>query len=189
MPHPCQGDLGQRYAAGSGDAADRLDDSQINIVAIEFGHIAVLGRPTPLGSRQPAACQRAEGGHGDPCCTTIGDHFPLFFAVKQVVLALHVHERRPSVQDRDMVHCHELPGEHGRSAKIQDLAGAYEVMQRAHRLFDRYILVESVNDQQVDVIGLHPAQAGVHRTQDMLARQAPVIRGPAHRIVDLRRQY
>ena len=51
----------------------------------------------------------------------IGDHLPLFLAVKQIVLALHVHKGRPAIHRRDMVHRRELPGEHGRGAEVKVL--------------------------------------------------------------------
>ena len=87
-----------------------------------------------------------------------------------------------------MVHRRELPGEHGRGAEVKDLARAHEVMQRAHRLFDRHVRVKGVDDQKVDIVGINPPQAGIDRAQDMLARQTLVVRGVAHRVIDLGRQ-
>src|SRR2546429_9137969 len=49
---------------------------------------------------------------------SVGNHLPLLLAVQEVVLALHVDERRPAVRTRGVVHLGKLPRVHGRGAQI-----------------------------------------------------------------------
>ena len=69
-----------------------------------------------LAARQPSSRQSAECCHRDSLVDAVRNHLALFFAVQQVVLALHVHELGPAVETCHMIHLLELPGEHRRRA-------------------------------------------------------------------------
>ena len=69
------------------------------------------------------------------------------------------------------------PRPHG-DAPVERLARAHEVLHGAHRLLERDVGVEAVALEEVDVVGAQAAQARVARLDDVLAREALVVRAP-----------
>jgi hypothetical protein len=65
------------------------------------------------------------------------------------------------------------------------VALAHEVVERAQGLLDRGDRVVGVDLVEVDVVGLQPAQAGLHRIHDVAARGAAVVGPRAHVAIDL----
>ena len=136
-------------------------------------------------ARQEAARQRTPGNHADAFLAAQRHHLALFFAIDQVVVILHADEARQAVRVGGGEHLGELPGEHAGGADVERLARAHDVVQRAQRLFDRRVVIEAVDLVEIDVIGAEPAQAVVDGVQDVLARQAALVRVVAHRVEDL----
>ena len=68
-------------------------------------------------------------------------------------MALHGDELGPAVLLGHKLHLCELVRPHARGADVANLARLDEVVQRAHRLFDRSGVVEAVNPEEVDVVG------------------------------------
>ena len=100
-------------------------------------------------------------------------------------MVLHRDERRPAVPLRDVLGLGELPRVHRRGADVAGLAGAYDVVQRLHRLLDRHRRVPPVDLVEVDVVRLEPAEAGVDLLQDRLAGQTGAVGPGPHPAVDL----
>ena len=69
-------------------------------------------------ARQPADCTES----GRRTYPSQGHHFPLFFAVYQVVEGLHGDERCPAMPFRDMLCFLELPDPHCRNPDVEGLA-------------------------------------------------------------------
>ena len=86
-------------------------------------------------------------------------HLAFLFAVHQVVVVLHRHERRPAAHPLRVEHARELPGEHARGADVARLARLDDVVQRLERFLDRRVRIEPVNLIEVDVVGLEPPSA------------------------------
>ena len=120
-------------------------------------------------ARKEAARERTEGRDGDTLIPAVGEHLPLFLAIQQVVLALHVHEWRPPVHGRHVVHLRELPRIHGGRAEIAHLAGTDRIVQRLHGLLDGRVSIESVDHVEVDIVGAYPLKRPVDRDRDVLA--------------------
>src|SRR5205814_424833 len=153
------------------------------------GTAAFGGGLLGAGTGQPAAGERAPRDDADADVPAQRDHLPLLFAVQQVVVVLHGHERGPLVQPRDVARLGELPGVHAGRADVAGFSGAYDVLQRTHRLLDGGVVVPAVDLVQVDVVGTEPAQRVVDGTEDVLARQALVVRAVPGRPVHLGRQH
>ena len=75
-----------------------------------------------------------------------------------------------------------------RAADVAHLAGAHEIVERAHRLVDRRARVEGVHLVEVDDVGLQAAEAFFAGADDVVAREADVVRAGAHRAGALRRE-
>ena len=72
--------------------------------------------------------------------------------------------------------CGHLPRRRVGEADVADLAGAHEVVERAHRLLDRRVLVPGVHPVEVDVVGLQPAQRLLAAGRERLAAGAAAVR-------------
>ena len=56
-----------------------------------------------------------------------------------------------------------------------DLAGAHQVVEGAHRLLERGVVVEAMGLVEVDVVGLQALQGPVAGLDDVLAREPAVV--------------
>ena len=65
--------------------------------------------------------------------------------VKQRVLNLYAHKRRPTIQLGNTVHLCELPRSHVRRANVANFAALDKVVQRLHRFCDRGRLVKQMD--------------------------------------------
>jgi len=106
-----------------------------------------------IAAREEPARQWAERRERDALVTVVREHLAFFLAIEQVVLALHVDERRPAVLLGDVVHLRGLPRVHRRGAEASHLARAHGVMERLHCLLDRRVGVERVDHMQVEMVG------------------------------------
>lgn len=104
-------------------------------------------------------------------------HLPFFFSVQQVVVVLHADELCPSVFLRTGLHHGELIRPHAartdlrhikfpqrdypgkvnnvvrkKNTHISHLPLFHKIMQRSHRLFNRRLVIKSVNLQEIDII-------------------------------------
>ena len=102
---------------------------------------------------------------------------------------LHVHERRPAVFPSDVVHLSELPRKHRRGAQIANLAGSYDVVKGLQRLVDRCFRIETMDQEYIDLVSAHSAQARLHGGQKVLSGKASIIGVVAHRVIGLGGQY
>ena len=93
-------------------------------------------------------------------------HLPLLLAVQQAVVVLHADELGPAVLLGSELQHGELVGEHGRSTDVVHLATLNEIVQCLHRLLNWSRLVEAVNLQQVDVVGVETLEGCIHGAED-----------------------
>lgn len=80
-------------------------------------------------------------------------HLPFFFPVQKIVLVLHRDKFGPAVLLRRKLHRCELVGPHRGCAQIPDFAALHQVVECFHRLFDGYAGIESVDLEEVKVVG------------------------------------
>ena len=116
----------------------------------------------------------------------IGSIPPFLLTLDQVVLVLHRDEQGPTVQVSGVLHLGELPGIHRRRAEIADLPRLDEVVQRLHRLLDRGVGVEAVDQVDIDVVSVEASQRGVDLLHDRRAGQAGAAGAVVHLPGDLR---
>ena len=162
--------MGVAHASACGNLAHTACDFAVDVVAVEILVEVVGGARGTIGvTREEAAREGAEGGDGNVLVPAVGEHLPLFLAVKQVVLALHVDERRPAIHRRHVVHRCELPRVHRGRAEVAHFAGTHRVVQRLHRFLHGRIRIEGMDHVQVDIFRPHPCQRPVDRGRDVLA--------------------
>ena len=70
---------------------------------------------------------------------------------------------------------HEMPAGEVGAARVPNLPGAHQVVQRAHGLFDGRRCVEGMELEKVDVVGAKAAQAGFYSMNQVKARGADII--------------
>ncbi len=90
------------------------------------------------------------------------------------------HVARQVVAVGDGQRLHQVPAREVRAAEIADLAGPDEVVERPQRLLDRRARVEAVELEQVDMVGLEPAQGGLAGLDQVEAGGAHVVGAVAH---------
>ncbi|MNV55417.1 hypothetical protein D3C71_1476470 [compost metagenome] len=90
-------------------------------------------------------------------------------AFNQAVLDLQRDQRRPAAQVRQGLQFGDAPRRGVADAQILDLAGADEIVQRAHHFVRAGGEVPGVYVQQIDAIGIQLAQAGFHRAHQVVA--------------------
>ena len=145
--------------------------------------------------REDSASERRPRRQGDAGAGAVGVHLALFLAIDEVVVVLHGDEASPAVGGGEHLQLGELPGEHGRGAEIEHLAGLHHVVQRLHRLLDgrvlmrRHALRVAVDHEMVDVVETEPPKARIHALHDVLARQPALVRPPPHGHRDLGRKH
>ena len=97
-------------------------------------------------------------------------------ALDERILDLQRDERRPRLPLGQHLGLRHLPRRRVGYADVAHLAGAHQVVERAHRLVDRRELVPGVHPVEVDVVGLQAAQRLLARGDDVLARGAAGVR-------------
>jgi hypothetical protein len=80
------------------------------------------------------------------------------------------------VLHRDAVRAHDVGGAPLARAPVEDFSLAHEDVHRAHGLFDRRFGIRSMAEGEIDVIELQPFQRGVDAFDDVLVREALVVR-------------
>ena len=179
-----------------GDLGAALGHREVGVAVIHRVRERIAARARRLAglvaaavARQEAARQRAPWDQADALVETERDHLALFLAVDEVVVVLHGHEARPAVLLGDLLGLGELPRVHRRRADVAGLAGAHDVIERLHRLFDRRLRIPAMDLIQIDVVDAQAAQRRVDAIEDVLARQAALVRAAAHCAVDLGRDH
>ena len=148
-------------------------------------------------ARQHAHAQRRPGRHAQAQGVGHGQQVALYGALHQAVFDLQRDQRRPAAQVGQRLHARHLPGRRVGDARIDDLAGAHQVVKAAHHLFHGGGVVPDVQVQQVDVVGVQTLQAGFHAAHHALAVvaaavgvagvQVQAVLGGQHRAVALAR--
>lgn len=123
-------------------------------------------------TRQHTLCKRAPRTQRDPRLAAELNHFALLLAVQQRVVALHGDELGPAVLLGHKLHLRELVRPHARGADVANLARLDEVVQSAHRLFDRSGVVEAVNPEEIDVVGAKALKGVVDSADEGAAGEA-----------------
>ena len=79
----------------------------------------------------------------------------------------------------------ELPGEHGGGSDVARLAHAHHIVERLERFLDRRLVIPAVGLVQVEIVDAQAFEAGIDRTEDVLARKPALVGLSPHRHVDL----
>ena len=133
-----------------------------------------------LAREQPAR-DRVVGNHAQPLFRAQREQLALDLAEEQVVAGLHGVEPRQPQELAAPQRARHLVGVVVRAADVTRLARPDHVVERAQGLVHGRRGVGVMELVEIDVIGAQPAQRGVDRVEDVLARQ-PLIPGPrAHR--------
>ncbi|SKX85499.1 Uncharacterised protein [Mycobacteroides abscessus subsp. abscessus] len=93
-------------------------------------------------------------------------------AFDEAVLELQRRDRQGAADLGDGGSACHAPGREVREPRVEDLAFAREVVESAQQFFHRRDTVGVVRPEQVDVVGLQPSQALLHRTDHCLATVA-----------------
>ena len=104
-------------------------------------------------------------------------------------MVLHRHEARPAGSAGGVLGLRELPGVHAGRADVARLAGPDDVVKRSHRLLDRRLVVPAVDLVEVDIVGAQPLEGRVDGGEQVLSREAAVVRARPRREVGLRREH
>lgn len=83
-------------------------------------------------------------------------------------------------QGRLTLHELELPRPAAAHPDVPHPSGLNDVVQRAHRLFDRSVVVESVALEDIDVVELQSGQRVLDRGEDSLSGISPVVTSKDH---------
>ena len=97
-------------------------------------------------------------------------------ALGQRIFELQRRNRLIAAQFGDRLRAAGVPGRHVGQADMADLAGAHQIVQRAHHLLGRRQPVPGMQEVEVDIIGAQPLQRSFDRAQDVLAAVAAGVR-------------
>lgn len=81
----------------------------------------------------------------------------------------------PPVLLSDKLHLSELHSPHAAGTDVPDFSALDEVVQRLHGLLDRYVDVETVDLQEIDVLEVQTLERCVDGVEDGLAGEADVV--------------
>ena len=137
----------------------------------------VLAGENALGERAPDDLRQAELLAG-------GDDLGLDDPPEHRVLRLVADQGDPELAG-ELRGGLDLLGPPLRDPDVERLSGADDVGEGDHGLLQRRLVVVAVGLVEVDVVGLQPREGQVDGLEDVLARQAPVVRAVADRPVDL----
>ena len=190
--HPCQRHLRQALAAGLGNRIQsaRLADAML---------VHILGPEEALGPR-------GAGVGGDAAAQIAFAEQPLRQRRKRDATHALPPQRlqqpllRPAAEHRvgELVDQERRPlpaqnsrGLHGvfgsvvGNARVQSLAGAHRLIERAHGFLERRLRVRPVVIEDVDIRQAHAAQALVQAGQQILARAEVAVRAGPHAVAGL----
>ena len=143
----------------------------VDDVAHGAGRGVGVRRRVILAAQDPAP-DHAPGGHRQAQRTGHRQQLALHRALDQAVLDLQAHEARPAAQVGQHVGLGDDPGGGVGDAEVEQLARAHQIVQGPHDLLDGRGVVPLVQPVQIDVVRLQPAQAGLHRLDEVLAMVA-----------------
>ena len=95
--------------------------------------------------------------------------------VEQVVVQLHRGELRPAVCLGHGLHVMELIGVHGAGTERSHLASFDQPIQCFHRFFDRCVVIETMNDVQIQIVGTQTFERAVDLTVDGFGGQVSFV--------------
>ena len=160
-----------------GDLIERVDDPVQPRVVDRRGEGG--GRVQPARRRQrlaatdpagqPAPRQRTPHHRADALIEAERHQLPFVVATGQRVVRLVRDIARQSVAVGDRQCLHQLPARVVGRAEVAHLAGTDQAVERRQRFLQRRHRIERVQLQQVDVVGVEPAQSGVDGVEQMHA--------------------
>ncbi len=130
---------------------------------------------------QQAACKRTPHENAEPLIERDGREFVFGFARFERVVDLLADETRQTVTFAHVQRLHQVPARIVRTADIPDLAVPHEQIERFERFLERREAVPLVDLVQVDHVRLEPPQARLASLDQMMPRQAAIVRTLAHR--------
>lgn len=183
LTDPGEGNLRGAFAERTGDVADDGGDRELRLggAALVLVDTTRVARRRGVAfalvfARQDAAAEGAPGGDGEAEGVGHRQEIALGGALNQAVFDLQRGERRPAAKIGDGVHLGDLPGGGIRDADVEDFAAADEIVERAHRLFDRREQIGGVDPVEIDVRGGEAFQARFERSHHALAMVAGRVR-------------
>ena len=142
-----------------------------------------------VATRQHAAGERVVGDDADAVRAAERQHLVLDHPKQQVVARLDAVEAGEAVRVAGPEGVTQLPGREVGAADVAHLARLDQCVQGAQRLLNGRVRVGRVDLVQVNVVGLQAAQAVLAGAQDVLAREALLVRRLAHGAPALGRQH
>ena len=133
----------------------------------------------PISGKKPAR-QRAPRNQSNTLVKTQRDHFPLFFAVDQVVVILHGDKALPAVFLGQVQGLGKLPGGHAAGPQVTHLAALNQRIKRLQGFLNRRVKVPAVDLVQVDVVHVEPSQGILARLDNVSAAQATAVFSGPH---------
>lgn len=191
--HPCDGERRRMVAVSPRECGETLGDvvvgrvpiaNLVHRVAHQSSRIGALIRP--IFSRQESASERAVREHAQTQFGTAGQDLDFGLSFHQVVHRLNANDRCPASALR---HSHgetRLPCREIADRRIDHLARGHELLDAPQDLLEGCALIEAMQKQDVDPIGSKSSQAGLDRTNQMIAAAPSRIRSGGGREVGLR---
>ena len=103
----------------------------------------------------------------------------------QTVLRLVAGEALPAVDVAQPQRLHQSPRLEVRAGRVKHLAFAHEVIEGTQHLLERCLVVDVMDEEQVDIVGLQPLKHALDLLLDVQPRHAGIVGPMAHRIEDL----
>jgi hypothetical protein len=122
-----------------------------------------------------AACERRPGDETDVHFVGHRQEFGFAGSLNDAVFELGGDERRFALEVGHGVGLGDPPGGEVGSADVVDFALASEVIETAEDFIDGRREIVDVNPEQIDVLGVHPLEAGFNRTHHVLAMVAAAV--------------
>ncbi len=182
-------------AASAASACGQLELALVvralEVEAVRHALHAAGRRDLTLGvaAGQPAAVERAPHEHAHAVALARRQQRLLDPAGEDRVRRLLGAERLEAAAGSGPAGLDDELGRVRRAARVADLAGAHEVVERRQRVLDVGPGVGSVHLVEVDVVGAEAAQRVLDLAGDPAAAVAGAVRSLPHRPVELRRQH
>ena len=130
-------------------------------------------------ARQPPACQRTECDQPDALARQHVRQPVLDFAVEhRIIFLMNQHRRAQFAQgtDSDL----RLLRRVARNADVERLAAAHNLIQRAHRLFNRRFRIGTVVVEDIHIIQIHPPEALIEAGHQVFPAAPVAVRAGPH---------
>ena len=107
-----------------------------------------------------------------------GEELPLVVPADERIVGLVSDVPRQAVAFGNRERLHQVPAREVGAADVADLPRAHHVAECAEGLLDGRACIETVELEQIDVLGAQPPQARLDRRDQVVARRADVVRSP-----------